>query len=87
MSNGATVDKPLPPRPVFETLPAACLCAVQQHGFDLTAINLARWAETYRCTPEQVAEAFKIALNGSRKLPEEVAANSPPVPESKEDEE
>jgi hypothetical protein len=43
------------------------------------AINMQRWAATYRCTVDDVIEAFKIAENGSRKLPEEIAATVPTI--------
>ena len=50
-------------------------------------INHARWAETYRCSVDDVSEALKLAENGSRKLPEEVAAMAPAAIERQEDEE
>jgi hypothetical protein len=61
---------------LFPSLQAACLLVVRQDGFRLSDINLERWAVTYRSSPEQVEQELKIAMNGKRKLPEEVAAAS-----------
>ena len=61
MSMGRTVDRPEPPRPVFETLPKA-VCAAIRHGNDLAGINPDRWAETYGCTAEDVVAAWQKAL-------------------------
>jgi hypothetical protein len=69
------------------SLQSAALLAVKQPGFKLTDINLAHWATTYRSTIDEVEEAIKIALNGGRKLPEEVAATaSKPIPTEEVDE-
>lgn len=48
-----------------------------EHGNKPSCINYERWAVTYRCTADDVREAFKLAENGSRKLPEEVAVTLP----------
>jgi len=72
---------------LFDSLQAAANCAVKQFGFDIKQMNFERWAITYRCSPEQVETALKIAQNGSRKLPEEISASAPPVPSNAEDEE
>lgn len=71
---------------LFNSLQAAAKCAVIQDGFDLESIVLDRWAITYRCSPEEVREALKIAQNGARKLPEEISASSPPLPHEEPEE-
>lgn len=58
---------------LFDSLQSAAALVVIQPGFAIGEINLARWAQTYRCSPDEVREALNIAQNGSRKLPEEVA--------------
>jgi len=45
--------KVLPPRPAFESLPAACFAAIT-HGNTLVDIRVPRWAQTYGCSEEQV---------------------------------
>jgi hypothetical protein len=65
----------------LSTLQCAALLVVRQDGYRLTDLNLERWAQTYRCSPDEVLEALKIAENGSRKLPEEIAvASSKAIP-------
>jgi hypothetical protein len=49
------------PRPVFATLPHAVATAVR-FGNSPEDINLARWAETYGCSPEDVEAEFGRAL-------------------------
>jgi hypothetical protein len=71
---------------LFASLQAAAACAVKQDGYNRKEIVLDRWATTYRCSPEQVDEALKIAENGTRKLPEELAATCPPVAQEEEPE-
>jgi len=66
---------------LFASLQAAARLAVRQHGYKRSDINLERWGQTYRASPDEVSEALKIAENGSRKLPEEQAVSSTkPVP-------
>jgi hypothetical protein len=60
------------------SLKAAAALAIAHDNLPRT-INLARWAETYRCSEDDVREALKIAENGSRKLPEEISAAVPVV--------
>lgn len=72
---------------LFASLQAAASCAVKQDGYSRKDIVLARWALTYRCSADDVDEALKIAENGSRKLPEEVAAFAPPATPHEEVEE
>ena len=72
---------------LFASLQAAAALVVKQDGYTSGSISLTRWATTYRCSPEDVEEALKIAENGSRKLPEETAASLPPAPQSEEVEE
>ena len=50
--------KPCPPRPVFETLPAAVEAALNFGNFDPLKLNLERWAQTYSLTAEQVKAEF-----------------------------
>lgn len=45
--------KVLPPRPVFETLPAAVHAAIQ-HGNTYTDIRPDAWSRTFDCGIEQV---------------------------------
>ena len=59
-----------------------------KHGNTPANLNLERLAEHNRWTSaDELLVEFKIQQNGTRKLPEEVAATSPPIPERKEDEE
>jgi hypothetical protein len=71
---------------LFNSLQSAASCAVKQVGFKMQEIVLSRWAITYRCSTEDVEQAFKFALNGSRKLPEEVAASLTIIPIEEVDE-
>jgi hypothetical protein len=70
---------------LFASLQAAAKCAVEQDGFDIKQMRFERWAVTYRCSEADVETALKIAMNGSRKLPEEISASAPPVPSNAED--
>jgi hypothetical protein len=71
---------------LFDSLQSAASLVVIQRGYKRQFVNLERWATTYRCTPEAVEEALKIAENGTRKLPEEVAvASSIPTTEEAEE--
>ena len=68
---------------LFDSLKSAADMVVKQDGYRRCEINLSRWAETYRTSPDDVEQALQIAENGERKLPEEEAASSlpPPPPE------
>jgi hypothetical protein len=75
---------------LFDSLQSAAKCAVARWGFDygqLTQKQLEHWARTYRVTVDQVDDAFRIAKNGSNKLPEEVAASASPATVQHEEEE
>jgi hypothetical protein len=72
---------------LFNSLQSAARLAIIQDGFRLDEINFDRWATTYRVSPDDVREAFRIAENGKRKLPEETAASLPPQPNHEEPEE
>lgn len=87
--NGAWVSsrKILEVTPLFNSLQAAASLVVRQDGYRRTDINLGRWAITYRTSPEDVEQALKIAENGGRKLPEEVAATAPKTVQQEEPEE
>jgi hypothetical protein len=63
---------------LLDSLQAAARLAIA-HDNTPGSINLTRWATTYRCSTGDVEEALKIAANGSRKLPEEIAVSSPPA--------
>lgn len=63
-------------RHLLDSLQAAARLAIEHDNIP-GAINKAAWASTFRCSVDDVAEALKIAANGSRKLPEEVAATVP----------
>ena len=69
---------------LFPSLQAAANLVVKQDGYDRGDIKPERWATTYRCSVDEVDEALDIAENGSRKLPEEIAATAPPVEQSEE---
>lgn len=70
---------------LLDSLHSAARLAIA-HGNDLSNIRTDHWCVTYRCSPDQIAEAFRLAENGKRKLPEEVAASSPKAIEVQEDE-
>lgn len=67
---------------LFDSLQSAAKLAVRQEGYRFCEINLERWALTYRSSPGEVEQAFKIAENGGRKLPEEQAAATTEPPPS-----
>jgi hypothetical protein len=70
---------------LFASLQSAARLAVIQDGYSLDAINLDRWATTYRVSSDDVLQALRIAENGARKLPEETAASLPPAPQFERD--
>jgi hypothetical protein len=72
---------------LFDSLHSAALLMVRQEGFDIDQISFTHLANTYRTTPERAREIVQIAMNGSRKLPEEVAAAGTAIPKSEEIEE
>ena len=72
---------------LFDSLQAAARLAVIQPGYARSEIKPERWATTYRSSCEQVNEALDIAENGSRRLPEEVAAAAPPSITQEDEEE
>lgn len=63
---------------LFDSLQSAANIVVKQVGYRVDEIQVERWAITYRCSADDVRQALKIAENGSRKLPEEIAATTPP---------
>jgi len=60
VSMSRTVNRPDPPRPLFETLPSAVRAAIA-HGNSLPDINLTRWSATYHCGVEDVKAAWEKA--------------------------
>jgi len=60
---------------LFSSLQSAARAAIAHDNIP-GAINAERWAITYRCSPDDVREALRVALNGKNKLPEETAVNS-----------
>ena len=59
------------------SLSSAARLVVRQDGYKPGSINLAAWSRTYRCAESEVEEALKLAENGRRKLPEEIASGCP----------
>lgn len=60
------------------SLSAAARLVVRQDGYKPGSINIAAWSRTYRCSESEVEEALKLAENGRRKLPDELAVTAPP---------
>ena len=63
--------------PLFDSLNSAARMIVRDQDYRPGCINLERWSVTYRTDVETVREALKLAENGGRKLPEEIAVTSP----------
>ena len=61
---------------IFASLNDAVSLCVRQDGFDRRKIVVAKWAETYHATVEQVRAAFARAMAEPTKLPEEIAAST-----------
>jgi len=72
---------------LFASLNSAARLAVLQHGYRRSDINLDRWAVTYRTSADDVEQALKLAENGKRKLPEEIAVSTKAPPQVTEVEE
>ena len=64
---------------LFPSLEAAARVMVIQPDFNIDEISFQHLATTYRTTPDKAREVIQIAQNGSRKLPEEIAAVVPVV--------
>jgi hypothetical protein len=63
---------------LFDSLQSAARLMVSQDGFDIKTISFDHLARTYGTTPDKAREIIVIAQNGTRKLPEEIAATAPP---------
>ena len=63
---------------LFDSLKAAAEAAIAHDNIPGNIVH-AEWAKTYRCSAHDVEQALKIAENGSRKLPEEIASSCPPI--------
>lgn len=61
--------RPAKPRPVFETMPNAVRAAIH-HGNTLGDINLIRWADTYRCSVEDIRLAWDAELTRRSQEPD-----------------
>jgi hypothetical protein len=70
---------------LLDSLQAAARLAIA-HDNTAGSINLERWSVTYRCSVNEVEQALRIAENGTRKLPEEVAVSAPPAIQTREEE-
>lgn len=67
------------------SLHAAARLAVSQDGYRSGSIDPTKWALTYRCSADEVTEALKLAENGKRRLPEEIAASTKPTTREEEE--
>ena len=74
MSNLTPAERHAPPRPLFETVPAAVEAALAWENFDHSKLNLNLWARSFRCTAEQIAAEFDRQKR--TRLPEEAAAQA-----------
>ena len=64
------------------------VATMRLHGNEADTIDLERLASFNKWTSaDELLVEFRLQQNGTRKLPEEVAAGAPPIPESKEEEE
>jgi hypothetical protein len=72
---------------LFDSLQSAANALVRDPEYPRMVIRPEHWAITYRCSVDDVKQALNLAENGSRKLPEELAANSRPAIEQEEIEE
>lgn len=74
---------PRPGASYLENLVATLLL----HGNTPDELNLERISKDKPFGPDELLVEFKIQQNGTRKLPEEVAASAPPVIQTEEVEE
>ena len=64
------------------------VATMRLHGNEIENLDLQTLAKFNPWTSaDELMVEFRLQQNGTRKLPEEVAANAPPIPERKEDEE
>ena len=72
---------------LFPSLQSAAELVVRQEGYTRSDLVIAKWAETFRCSTDDIETALNIAENGSRRLPEETAVTAKPIPQNEEGEE
>ena len=78
MGNLCDAERPIPPRPMCETMPRAVAAAIHC-GNSLSDIRIDRWAETYRCGTEDIRNAWDAELSRVSRQPQ----NSFETPEGK----
>jgi len=62
MGNLTDTERPVPPRPLCETMPRAVSAAISA-GNGLADIRLEKWAETYRCGVEDIRRSWEDELS------------------------
>ena len=55
-------SRPVPPRPVFQTMPCAVRAAILNEN-TLSDIRLEKWADTYRCSSESIRLEWERQLS------------------------
>lgn len=68
MGNMTPEERPVPPRPLCETMPRAVACAISA-GNTLSHIRLDKWAETYRCGVEDIRRAWEAEMTWRSREP------------------
>ena len=69
MGNLTDSERPVPPRPLCETMPRAVATAIA-HGKGINEMNLGRWADTYRCGVEDIRAAWDAELSRVSQSPD-----------------